>query len=136
MAEKSGRRWGWTEHGGVARNQATGGGETNMTRFEEVTGVMREKGGDKGAIMVTTRNQEIIKGTDTESTLSGNVENLNVVLDTKRRHTEINQSIMDHWPINMITDGPQEGKTENANDVNVSKNLYGVGSGYQAHRES
>lgn len=44
---------GWREHGGAARNQATGSGDTNMARFEEVAGIMREKGGDRGAIMVT-----------------------------------------------------------------------------------
>lgn len=126
---------GWTEHGGAARNQATGSGNTNMARFEEIAGIMREKGGDTGTVVVIARNQETRKETNTASDLSGNLENLNVIVDPKRRRMEINQNTVDHGPTSMNTDGPKEGQNDNSSEINVSKNLYGVGSGYQAHRE-
>lgn len=109
---KVGARWlrnpegggGWTEYGGGKANQATSSGEKNQPRFEEVAGIMQEKNGDDGVVTITPRNQELL----TKSNLSGNLDNVNVVVDPKRRRVELNQEQSNHGPINMIMDGPSE----------------------------
>ncbi|KAL8133796.1 hypothetical protein AgCh_009020 [Apium graveolens] len=47
----------WTGHGGVEENQATNSKATNVARFEKVEGIMREKGGDNGAVVLTPRKK-------------------------------------------------------------------------------
>lgn len=133
MAKKPG--W-WREFDGTGwRKVESGNGETNKAEFEEFACIMREKGGDKGAVVIAPRNQETDKETRVAPNLSGNPENLNVAIDSKRRRTEIGQHIMDNGPSNMIIDGLMEEKSDNSNTEGVSKNFYGVGSGHQAHRE-
>lgn len=45
--------------GGTSQKAEQGGGTSEMTRFTEIAGVVREKSGDNGAVLVTPRNQEI-----------------------------------------------------------------------------
>lgn len=47
---------GWTEYGGATGNQPTDRDERNVARFEENAGIVREKGGDKGAVIFKTSN--------------------------------------------------------------------------------
>lgn len=54
--EQGGR---WTEHGGSASQQLKENGNNDeAARFTKVAGVVREKSGDKCAVLVTPRNQE------------------------------------------------------------------------------
>lgn len=123
----------WMEHDGAA-NRTADKGEKNKARFEEIEGVVREMDGDKGTVMITARYQEENEDSITNSNISGNQDKSNVVIDTKRKRVDLDQRLENSGPANMITDGPLESTTDNSNAINVSKNLNGVGSGYQAHR--
>lgn len=70
---------GWSETGKAGGSQTADRGEKISERFEEHGGIVREKGGDKDAVMVKAKNQEILE--DTIKDVGGNIENLNVVLD-------------------------------------------------------
>lgn len=60
-----------------------------------------------------------------------NQENLNIVLETKRKRVETRQS----GHVLMQTDGPNYNTKENQNGLNDPKNLQGAGSGLQTRRE-
>lgn len=135
MAAKYGGGGSWTEYGGGTGDSVSKRGERSTARFEEQEGIVREKGGDKGAVIVTARNQERCEEPGKEMILGGNVNNLNVVLDPKRRRIGLDQNQKDIGPEHMLTDGNVAIMSDTVTNVHGSKNLFGVGPGFQAHRE-
>lgn len=97
-----------------------------MARFVEKEGIIREKIGDQGAVVVTSRNQEKFEEFQKDLNLA---DNRDIIVDTKRKRVEKIQEENNYGPEKMITDGLQIGNTEQIDEGNVPKNLYGVGTG-------
>lgn len=57
-----------------------------QTRFVESDGILREKMGEHGSLVVTSRNQEIFEGCQKDLQLNEK----DFILDTKRKRVEIN----------------------------------------------
>ncbi|KAL8126012.1 hypothetical protein AgCh_013345 [Apium graveolens] len=127
---------GWSEAGGGTSNQGNGGNNTmEVARFHESDGVVREKSGDKFAVVITPRNQEGIDKERNNLNLSGNFENVDTVLDSKRKRVDMGLTQMQPGPILMQTDGPSYEETRKLMEVTDPENLYVAGPGVQARLE-
>lgn len=56
--------------------------------FTEDEGVMREKDGNKGTVVIVVRNQEQIDLHKDNSNMGGKSDDLNVILEAKRKRIE------------------------------------------------
>lgn len=124
----------WATAGGGGWKQTKGStGAKESTRFTENAGVMRETRGDNDTVVVTAKNQEAIEKEGRIMTVNeeNNQENLNFVMETKRKRVENTQD----GPMFMQTDGPNHEGTNNQIRLNDPKNLQGAGSGIQTRRE-
>lgn len=121
----------WSENSGDTGSQSKSSKEKEAERFVENDGLVREKNGDQGAVVVAPRNQEGFGEIQKDLNLA---DNRDIIIDTKGKRVEIIQEESTYGPKEMITDGLQTGNTEETVEGNIPKNLYGVGSGIQAHR--
>lgn len=116
----------WSGNLGATGNQSKSSEEKEVARFVEKEGIIREKIGDQGAVVVTSRNQEKFEEFQKDLNLADNID---IIVYTKRKWVEKIQEENNYGPEKMITDGLQIGNTEQIDEGNVPKNLYGVGSG-------
>lgn len=98
---------------------------------------MREKGGDNCSVVITPKNQGAREkeGNISNLNMEDNQENLNIVLEVKRKRVDTQPSELAYGPILMQTDGPKQNIQELVNVSNDPKNLKGAGSGIQTRRE-
>lgn len=96
-----GARWLRNLDGGAGWREADEGGSRNpMTsdsgnvteRFAENAGIVRENGGDKGSVMITTRNQEQIIMEGGNLNLNEELEEGNIILENKRKRIDRGKS--------------------------------------------
>lgn len=120
---------------GGAKQQAAGTGSKEVVeRFTEMTGVVREKGGEKYGVIVTPRNQETIEKEGNNINLGENPNQINVIMETKRKRMENHITEEEVGPDRMQTDGPKDNTDGNTNVLVDPKNLQRAGSGLQARR--
>ncbi|WOG99984.1 hypothetical protein DCAR_0519340 [Daucus carota subsp. sativus] len=110
------------------------GGQSNMARFTEIAGVVREKSGETGAILVTPQNPETVAKEGDILNLGDNQDKISLVLEAKRKRTELEQIAMDYGPVFMQTDEPKHNDVETLNGSDDPKNLKGAGSGIQTRQ--
>ncbi|KAL8108134.1 hypothetical protein AgCh_024534 [Apium graveolens] len=96
-----------------------------MARFTEMTGVVHENVGDKYAVIVAARNQgdREKEGNNINLNMEKNQENLDVILEAKRKRVWISQNEEEYGPELMQTDGPKNNTELALNESNESKNL-------------
>lgn len=98
MKHNAGARWlrnteggskGEETSGGTRRRTAVGEDENVLARFTEVSGTVREVRGENHVVLIRPRNQEGEDMGITDSNLGGSNEKASVILEAKRKRSEL-----------------------------------------------
>lgn len=91
--------------------------------------MVRENKGDNFAVVVKPRNKGDIDKIEDNLNLRGSFEQMDTLVDPKRKRTEMGHNQLGFGPILMHTDGLRDEEETRAIEVVEPKNLYGEGSG-------